>query len=331
MAKILTGDEVIEIMEECSANGEDLGYVAGPEEFCKVPQQLGHGYGRTMRLRPSLGLKIYDIHKHATHIYHLQHSEKMPMVLSFYLSGGTRVSNDGLGQTQEEVAGKNYLYCLPKTSEVEEYPAGQRIHVIKVYIHPGLISTFSDRLQELPTDIKNAVEYPEQALFHHTNQITPAQQRILQQLLQWPYQGITRQLYLESKVLELLALYFEQIFTKSEYQSKKMASKEIDRVYQARDILIQTMADPPSLPELAKQVQLNERKLKQGFREIFNNTVFDYLHDHRMEQAQMLLQTGQLNIQETARWVGYASRSSFVVAFKKKFQVTPSQYRRVVK
>ena len=330
MAKILTGDEIASIMGECRADGEDLGYTAGPEAFHKMPQQLGHGYGRAIQLRPGLWLQVMDVQKFATHVYHIQHSDTMPMVLSFYLSGGTRVSNNSFKQTEEEIAGKSYLYCLPNTEEIEEYPAKQRIRIVKVHILPELISTFSDRLQELPTNIKNAMECPEQASFYYRNQITPPQQHILQQLLQWPYQGITRQFYLEGKVLELLALYFDQILTKPIFQSKKLASKEIDRIYQARDILIQTMTNHPSLPELAKQVQINERKLKQGFHEVFDNTVFGYLHDHRMEQAQMLLQTGQLNIQETARLVGYASRSSFVVAFKKKFQLTPSQYLKSV-
>ena len=331
MAKILTADEVIAIMEECYASKEAISYTEGPEEFFKIPQQLGQGYGRKIQLRPGFWLEILDVQKNATHIYDVQHSADMPMVLSFYLSGCSRVSNDGLDNLKEELAGKNYLYYLPNTIETEEYPAGQRIHIVKLYILPRLMSAFSDRLQDLPTDIKDAIEFPEKAIFYYVNQITPAQQHILHQLLQWPYQGITRQFYLEGKALELLALYFDQLLAKPLVPAKRLVSKELDCIYQARDILIQKMTSPPSLPELAKQVQLNERKLKQGFREVFDNTVFGYLHDHRMEQAQMLLQTGQLNIQETARWVGYASRSSFVVAFKKKFQITPSQYVKAVK
>ena len=86
MAKILTGDEIASIMGECRADGEDLGYTAGPEAFHKMPQQLGHGYGRAIQLRPGLWLQVMDVQKFATHVYHIQHSDTMPMVLSFYLS-----------------------------------------------------------------------------------------------------------------------------------------------------------------------------------------------------------------------------------------------------
>ncbi|MGD1952199.1 MAG: helix-turn-helix transcriptional regulator [Leptolyngbyaceae cyanobacterium] len=323
---MLTEKETAAIMERCYDNSSVVSYGEKPKNCYNVQQKLEHEYAQALKLRPGLWLQIIDIHKCSNHIQHIQHSENMPMILSFYLSGGSKISNNSLEPIKEKVAGKNHLYCAPNTTEIEEFSAGQRIHTIKIYIFPKLFSTFRDRLQELPTDIKNAVAHPEQSLLNHTNQITPAQQHVLQQLLLWPYKGITRHFYMESKVLELLALYFDQLLEKPKLQSKKLTSKEIDSVYQARDILIQTMTNPPSLPELAKQVQLNERKLKQGFREIFDNTVFGYLREHRMKQAQMLLQTGKLNIQETAHWVGYASRSSFIAAFKKKFQVTPSQY-----
>ena len=326
MVKVLTGPEVDEIIDECRANKEVAWYEEGPEAFWQMPPPLGWGYGREIELRPGLWLTVTDYRKRQTHSYEFRHSSTRPLSLAFYLSGGSWVDNGGLKLLQEEVAGKSYLYCLPNTPEIEIYPAEQHTCAIRVRILPELMPTFSDRIHELPTDLRTAIEHPKDALLYYPSRITPAQHQILQQILQWPYQGITRQFYLEAKALELIALHFNQMLTKSATQGKPLINRDIDRVYQARDILIQNMAAPPSLPELAKQVQLNERKLKQGFRQVFDNTVFGYLHDHRMEQARQLLQAGQLNIQETARWVGYASRSSFVVAFKKKFQASPSHY-----
>ncbi|MEO1295077.1 MAG: AraC family transcriptional regulator [Cyanobacteria bacterium J06636_16] len=324
MVKVLTGAEVDEIMAECRANGEVSEYVEGSEYFWQMPSSLGRGYGRRIQLRPGLWLNIGDYKKHRTHTYKGPHQQTMPLTLAFYLSGGMRVDNSGLQTVQEEVAGKSYLYCLPNTFEAEEYPATQQTCAVRIRVSPELLPMFSDRIHEFPTDFRNAIEHPEAARLYYSTPITPAQQHVLQQILQWPYQGIIRQFYLEGKVLELLALHFNQMLAPIE--KKPLVARDIDRIYQARDILIRNMTSPPSLPELARQVHLNERKLKQGFHQVFARTVFGYLRDHRLEQAQRLLQTRQLNIQETACCVGYASRSSFVVAFKKKFQVTPSQY-----
>ena len=324
MAKNMTGAEVNEVIAECRANNELSDYRAGPEHFWQVPTPLGRGYGRQIQLRPGLRLHVCDYKKRQTHLYKGSHPQTMPLTLAFYLSGGIRVDNSGLKLAHEEASGNSYLYCLPKTYEVEEYPAATPTCIITIRILPELMPVLCDRIHELPTALQTAIEHPNQAELYLPATITPAQQHVLRQIMQWPYQGITRQLYLEGKVLELLALHFDQMLAPT--YSKALIARDLDRVYHARDVLVQNLTAPPSLPELAKQVQLNARKLKQGFHQVFGTTVFGYLQEHRMEQARQLLQTGQLNIQETARQVGYASRSAFVSAFKKKFQSPPSQY-----
>ena len=327
MVKALTGSEVFEILEECRENDTVSDYTNGAEQFFELPPQLGQGYWRRFQLRPTLRLTVEDLEKRQTHIHKIQqHPQTMPLTLSFYTAGGSIVDNDGLNGSVEEIAGKSYLYCLPNTAEVECYPAKQRIRRVSFQIFPELMQAFGDRSHELPTNIRQAIEQPEKVMLHCSNSITPMQQQILQQIFQCPFQGLTQQIYLEAKVLELLALQLGQL--SGSLQTNQLPTDDIDRIYHARDILIHNVIKPPSLAELARQVQLNERKLKQGFRQVFNTTVYGYLHNYRMEQAQQLLQTGQLNIEQTACRVGYASRSSFVAAFKKKFKVPPSHFRK---
>ena len=324
MAKVLTDVEVQEILEEYRANGELSEYEEGPEYFIQSPLSLAQGYGRSMQLRPGLTLNVTDVEKHRVYLFKInQHPQPMPLTLSYYLSGGCRVENDGLKISHEEVAGKGYLYCLPNTAELENYPAGPLCRVL-IQISPELVSTFSDRLHELPTPLRQAIEQPEKALLYVANTITPGEQHILRQILQWPYQGITRQFYLEAKVLELLALYFDQMLNKTD--SPQLLASEVDRIYQAQDILNQTMVQPPSISELARQVQLNERKLKEGFRQVFNTTVFGYLTQQRMQKACYLL-TQQRSISAVATTIGYASSTAFSNAFRRQFGMSPKGYQ----
>ncbi|MDF5721948.1 MAG: AraC family transcriptional regulator, partial [Rhizonema sp. PD37] len=94
----------------------------------------------------------------------------------------------------------------------------------------------------------------------------------------------------------------------------------------AREILLKNLDNPPSLIQLARQVGLNDRKLKLGFRYCFGTTVFGYLHDYRMELAHKLLIEKNMNVTQVARKVGYASLSSFHHAFRKKFAVNPKSF-----
>ena len=327
MAKVLTGAEVREIMSEYRANREISEYREGVEHFVRSPAELARGYGRDIQLRPGLTLNVMDFEKHQIHRYRVrQHPQPMPLTFSYYLAGGCRVNNDGLDGEVEEVAGKSYVYCLPNTAELEEYPCGQRICRIHIRVAPELMQGFCDRTHPLPTDIRTAIEQPKQTLLYYACRITPAQQQILQQILDWPYHGSIRKLYLESKVLELLALQLDNLAPQVPSSGSSSKARDLDRIYEARDILIHNAVNPPSLSELSRQVHLNEHKLTQGFRQVFDNTVFGYLHDHRMQQACHLLQTSSLNIQEIAHSIGYASRSSFVAAFKKRYKLAPSQY-----
>ncbi|MBL1174806.1 helix-turn-helix transcriptional regulator [Pantanalinema sp. GBBB05] len=157
---------------------------------------------------------------------------------------------------------------------------------------------------------------------------TVAMQNILNQLLDCPYQGISRQLYLESKALELITLRLEQIAAQNQplASAKILSAEDTKKIYQAREILRQQLKQPPSLIALARQVGLNDCTLKRGFRQVFGMTAFECLYHDRMQQAQQLLETSDMAIKQVAAAVGYTSRSSFYTAFRKQFGVGPHEY-----
>lgn len=134
-------------------------------------------------------------------------------------------------------------------------------------------------------------------------------QLVLQQIMHCPYQGAMKRLYLESKVMELIALRLGQFLEASggQKRSPSLRADDVERIYRAKEILLQNLTDPPSLATLARRVALNEHKLKVGFRELFDTTVFGYLHTQRMERAKQLLEAGSMTIIAIAQTVGYAT------------------------
>ena len=137
-------------------------------------------------------------------------------------------------------------------------------------------------------------------------------------------------MFLESKALELVMLILEQ--EQAVQQGKRLhrlKSDEVDRIHQAREILLRNLEEPPTLTELARQAGLNEKALKQGFRACFGQPIFSYLRDYRMEQAQQLLMTGELKVGEVMQRVGFRDRRYFAEAFRKKFGANPKDYLKV--
>lgn len=161
--------------------------------------------------------------------------------------------------------------------------------------------------------------------FAHQTGMTPAMNSVAFQIINCPYQGIVKNLFYESKAVELLSLQIEKIITDGGKPgpSGKLNKSDVERLHAAAEILIQDLTNPPTLAGLARQTGLNEFKLKTGFKDIFGTTVFGYLRSHKMEKARCLLEAGELNVGETAWQVGYSNVSHFITAYRKQYGLNP--------
>lgn len=139
--------------------------------------------------------------------------------------------------------------------------------------------------------------------------------------------GNASPMYLEAKVTECLSLFMRETEGKEPVNAKIVGFSDRDKIYQARDIICSEYLNPPSLHDLALRVGTNECTLKAGFKEAFRTTVFNYLFDYRMNIAIHYLLDTNKSIGEVAGLVGYEHQAHFCIAFKRKFNVTPSEYR----
>ena len=139
--------------------------------------------------------------------------------------------------------------------------------------------------------------------------------------------GNASPMYLEAKVTESLSLFMRETEGKEPVNAKIVGFSDRDKIYQARDIICSEYLNPPSLHDLALRVGTNECTLKAGFKEAFRTTVFNYLFDYRMNIAIHYLLDTNKSIGEVAGLVGYEHQAHFCTAFKRKFNVTPSEYR----
>ncbi|MEM6453196.1 MAG: AraC family transcriptional regulator, partial [Cyanobacteria bacterium P01_D01_bin.105] len=204
--------------------------------------------------------------------------------------------------------------------------AGQTFCAIDVHIKASsLMSMLEESGSKLPDDFQNMVAGDAIGHVLAPLQLTPHMQRLLQQIWQCPYQGLTRSLFLEAKSLELIALYI-QAAQEGRRELSSLRDPDIESIRQAQHILRKNLQAPPSLMELARQVGINDRKLKQGFREVLDTTVFGYLTQQRMEVACRLLKQ-ERTVAAVAATVGYGSPTAFSGAFRRKFGMTPKAYQ----
>lgn len=157
--------------------------------------------------------------------------------------------------------------------------------------------------------------------------ISPSMAIVLNQLMNFNLMPSIKSLYFKAKAYELLSLFFNRAGDTDVGQCPFLSDEEnILKIRKAKDIIISRMAEPPSLHELSEEIGLSLKKLKEGFKQIYGDSVYSFLFDYKMEFARKLLDTGEYNVNEVGLKVGYSTASHFIAAFKKKFGTTPKRY-----
>ena len=150
---------------------------------------------------------------------------------------------------------------------------------------------------------------------------------VLSQIMETKVHESIQALYLKGKVYELLSLFFNKSEDADTEQCPFLVNEEnVRKIRKAKEIILSQMTEPPTLQALSSEIGLNVKKLKDGFKQIYGDTVYGYLLDHKMNEARSMLNSRQYNINEISLKLGYSTSSHFIAAFKKKFGTTPKKY-----
>ena len=152
-------------------------------------------------------------------------------------------------------------------------------------------------------------------------------------------------IYLESKILESIALLSkelnsspENVFTNQLNYGKikigkdryiTLTASDAHAIQKAHDILTEEACNPPTIKALSKIVFLNEQKLKAGFSAKYHMSISEYTNSIRMTMAENLLSTTELSIDEISKQLGSNYSCNFVKMFKKTHGKTPLAFRKL--
>ncbi|KFF04311.1 helix-turn-helix domain-containing protein [Flavobacterium reichenbachii] len=148
---------------------------------------------------------------------------------------------------------------------------------------------------------------------------------VMQDIKNCFYKGLTRKIYMESKVYELIALSHHSL--DNEKEAANLIGDDVEKIKFAAQLIRENIDSPFTIVELARKVGVNQTKLKEGFKSVFGDTVFGYLQEIRMNKARHYLADTSLSIQEISHLSGYQNVSNFSIAFKRIFGYPPTKLR----
>ena len=84
----------------------------------------------------------------------------------------------------------------------------------------------------------------------------------------------------------------------------------------------------PPLKIIAKQFNLNEFKLKKGFKAVYQTTVFKFHLNQRLEMTLLMIRDTPMPLKMVSKTYGFKDYTHFSKTFKKKFGKTPKDFKK---
>ena len=332
MAISLTSQEYFELFRE--ADKEELHFDPLDELDITKKQngRIAQGWRRYVQLREGMLLWIGREQNHEQLLLNSIYREES-LHWHFFVSGKQQFT---FGSSPKQTclsldAGRYVVFGNGITDRlIEDCSDLDPFFEVEITVQPVVLCSFiSDSSGELPKTFNHLIGKSDRECYKRAGETSPMVTAILQQIIQCPYQGMTKRMYLEGKATELMALMLEEeaAVQQGEFKTSLLQPDQLERVHYAKEILLKNLSNPPSLMELARQVGMCDYNLKRVFKEVFGTTVFAYLRDRRLERASALLLEPNMTVASIARAVGYHSRTSFATAFKRKYGVSPKAYQ----
>ena len=132
---------------------------------------------------------------------------------------------------------------------------------------------------------------------------------------------------LQNRVMLLLEKFLRNLYNKMSTGGEETGFEkgEIKRMMQVESILVSNLSvSPPPVAELARIGMMSETKLKVVFKKIYGLSPYEYYQKNRMLKARQLLNKRKYSVKEIGRQLGFQNLSNFTIAYKKAFNILPS-------
>ncbi|GLU51356.1 helix-turn-helix domain-containing protein [Dyadobacter frigoris] len=127
------------------------------------------------------------------------------------------------------------------------------------------------------------------------------------------------------KAHELIYQLFAKLISRSESKMIPVDQADADQIYLAKMLILKDLSVPPELGKLAENIGMSLTKMKQLYRQVFGDSIYNYYQTARMNEAARLLQ--YLSVSETGYRLGFSNLSHFARLFEKFHKVKPKRFK----
>ncbi len=134
--------------------------------------------------------------------------------------------------------------------------------------------------------------------------------------------------FIQNRIHLLLEKFIVKLYQRKHHTVNKVKSNEdeLTRLMKVEGLLVRDFSvAPPTIGELSRISAMSPTKLKNDFKNVYGQPIYEYYQKNRMLRAKALLLEGKFSIKEVGMKVGYSNLSHFANTFKKEFGFLPSE------
>jgi AraC-like DNA-binding protein len=127
----------------------------------------------------------------------------------------------------------------------------------------------------------------------------------------------------------LKQFYNSTVSTIEEFNSNFVHSDEKKFLVSIADLIKNNMENELLGPDfICEKLNITRIILYRRIKELINSTPTDFIREVRLKEAERLIKTTKLTIQEIMYQTGFNNKSYFYSVFKAEFEMSPNEYRK---
>lgn len=292
-----------------------------------IPASMGKGFIKYIEIEPGFKLVLHQYTlKHAFHLKRLSSAEPNDLISIVFNSN--EIPTDSPNDQQNALRflkhnGSAIQIASSILGTETLFPQNTEVYFAVVGITRALLASMLNikKGNSLVQKMLNGND----TFFFHEN-MAPDAQTILKQLSAMNELDELSTQYCKIKIQELLYSLFSKLLSRESSRQDAINKADIDKLYTIRTAIIADVSMTPKLNVLSKMVGMSETKMKQLFKQIFGDTIYNYYQKARMEEAAFLLKQAGYSVSETGYQIGFANLSHFSRLFEKHHGITPKKY-----
>lgn len=107
----------------------------------------------------------------------------------------------------------------------------------------------------------------------------------------------------------------------------RLKDKDLAKLAKAEALITRSLNKHYTIVEIARMVQMPEKRLKRGFKQTYGMGLYSYLKMQRLMRAKVLM-LEKKRLHEIIQEIGYKTDGNFSKAFRKMFKERPSVWRK---